>query len=676
MTAHAHPSPDVPLDCASEQLHLSGRIQAHGALVAADLRDGRITYASANTAELIGARPDQLFDSPVLDIFAPREQQRLEQAIAETGYRPSSPDLYGMRPAAAFDGKTDVMLHRVGGQVVIEIERAHEDEQANLVPVLHASQTVGEATSVSEIEAAVASAVRALTGLDRAMVYLFHDDEHGEVVAEDRLPGLVEYLGHHFPASDIPLQARRIYTRQASRFIPDADEGDVAVIASPRMAGASLDLSGAALRSVSPFHLEYMRNMRTAASVSFSMADGSRLTRLVTCTSASPRWLSRARRRSCELLVRQARLQLAAAEQISRLNEAADRQSIRTRLRAAMHSAPAVADGLTSAPAELLALCRADGAAACADGQYRAVGAAPSEEAVRRLVGEIRAAHSAGAPWATDRLEPSTAEVLGAAGCLFVALGGPEDFVVWFRRDRPQQLRWLGDPHTHYTGSIHPRKSFDTWVERVSGSGASWTDADLQAAQLLVHDVESAQLGRAQAKLAHLSLHDPLTGLPNRRHLSSVMAAMLARATPSEPVAAIFIDLDRFKEVNDAYGHDAGDCVLREAARRIAEVIRARGDVVWRPDGENPPTVRLGGDEFVVLLPGADDEGAAQVADRIRQSLLEPIAIGPDLQLTIGAAVGVALAAEPAEPRDLLRRADAAMYEDKRRRPRPAQGFE
>src|ERR1700738_4915337 len=136
-------------DCASEQLHLSGRIQAHGALVAADLQNLRITYASANTPELIGVEPNQLFDSPVIDIFPLDEQQRLEQAIEQSGHRPSSPDLYGMRLAAAFDGKVDVILHQVDGQVVIEIERSHGDEQTDLVPVLHASQAIGEATSVS-----------------------------------------------------------------------------------------------------------------------------------------------------------------------------------------------------------------------------------------------------------------------------------------------------------------------------------------------------------------------------------------------------------------------------------------------------------------------------------------------------------------------------------------------
>jgi diguanylate cyclase (GGDEF)-like protein len=659
-------------DCASEQLHLSGRIQAHGALVAADLQDRRITYASANTPELIGAEPDQLFDSPVMSIFSPDEQQRLEQAIEQTGYQPSSPDLYGMRLAAAFDGKVDVILHQVGGQIVIEIERAHGDDQADLAAVLYASQVIGQATSVPEVEAAVASAVRALTGFDRAMVYRFHEDEHGEIVADDRLPGLVRYLGHHFPANDIPPQARQIYTRKASRYIPDVDEGDVIVIASRRMAGTSLDLSRAVLRSVSPFHLEYMRNMGTGASVSFFMADGGRLTRIVSCISENPRWLSRSRRRSCELVVLQAKLQVSAAEQISRLKDAASRESIRTRLRAAMRSAPDIAEGLTSPSGDLLELCQADGAAACADGRYRSIGAAPSEDAVRRLAGEIRAARSPGAPWATDRLQQSTADSLGAAGCLFVALGAPDDFVVWFRRDRPQQLRWLGDPHAESTGLINPRKSFDTWLEQVSGSSVPWTDADLQAAQLVAYDVDSAQLSRVQAKLAHLGLYDSLTGLPNRRHLSIVMAAMRAGATPNDPVAAIFIDLDRFKEVNDKYGHEAGDCVLREVARRIAEVTRTRGDVVWRTDAGDPPAVRLGGDEFVVLLPGADAEGAALVADRIRQSLLEPIAISPDLQLTISAAIGVALAAEAEEPHHLLSRADAAMYEDKRRRPRPA----
>ena len=793
MTAGEHPATGALTECASEQLHLSGRIQAHGALIAADLHDRRITYVSANTLELTGTGPDQLFDSPAMSIFAPDEQQRLEQAIEQASYRPSSPDLYGMRLATC-EGMVDAILHQVGGQIVFEIERAHAEDRASLAEVLDASKVIGDARSVPDVEADVASAVRALTGFDRAMVYRFHDDEHGEVVAEDRLPGLVRYLGHHFPADDIPPQARQIYTRMGSRYIPDVDESDVAVIASPRMAGTSLDLSQATLRSGSPLHLEYMRNMKTAASLSFAMVEEGRLTRLVSCTSESPRWLSPARRRSCELVVLQAKLQVSAAEQISRLSNKVKREAIRVRLRAAMKSAPAVAEGLMSASGDLLELCGADGAAICADGQYRSIGATPSEDAVRRLAGLNSAIRSQGQPWATSRLPQSSADPFSVAGCLFVAPGA-SDFVFWFRLDRPHELSWLGDPRTHSTGVINPRKSFDTWLQRVRGSSAPWTDDDLQAAQLLAYDIEDARLGQAQAKakllavatnsagigmwewdivrdrltwddqmyalygleaadftgayeawvaglhpddaaaaqvaidlarsgeqefdtnfrvvwpggevhwirakgtvtrdadgqavsmlglnwditpeksmeadLAHLGLHDALTGLPNRRHLRSLMASMLAGATQTHPVSAIFIDLNHFKEINDTYGHDAGDCVLLEAAGLIAEATRSRGDLLGRADVWDPPTGRLGGDEFVAVLPGTDAKGAARVAERIRQSLLRPIEISPDVQLNISAAIGVALAAEPEEPEHLLRRADAAMYEDKRRS-RPA----
>ncbi len=667
VTSPTNPSTPPLTDCASEQLHLSGRIQARGVLVAADLRDRRITYASANTFELIGAEPDNLFDSLLIDVFADEERPRLEHAIELAGQGRRSHDLYSMRLAADVEHHVDVMLHRSSAQVVIEIERAHKNDPAVLLEVLNASRAIAEATSVAEIEAAVASAVRALTGYDRGMVYRFHRDQHGEVVAEDCRPGLVSYLGHHFPASDIPLQAREIYVRTASRYIPDVDEGDVDVIAAPRMVGTSLDLGLAGLRSVSPFHLEYMRNMNTAASVSFSMAEDGDLTRLVSCTAEKPRSISPTRRRSCELLVLLGKLHVSAAEQISRLSDAFEREAIRMRLRAAMYDGPAVAEKLAAAADDLMHLCQADGAAVYLDGQYRSVGYAPPEDTVRRLANEIRAAHTGDGPWTTEHLEQTGLGSAEAAGCLFVALGAPDDFMMWFRREWPHRLRWLGDPRAHAGGSISPRTSFDTWLETVKSTSAPWQHDDLRAAQLLRFEVGAAQLSRAQAELAHLGLYDALTGLPNRRHLISLMASMLAGATPDAPVAALFIDLNDFKDINDEYGHDAGDLVLRETARRITEATRT-SDIVGRPEAGEVPAGRLGGDEFVLLLPGAGAAGAAVVADRIRQSLLEPVEIGPDLQFPISAAIGVTLAQEPEDPEHVLRRADAAMYEDKRGR--------
>lgn len=659
----------LPLeDCARERLHLSNRIQSYGAMVAADFTDHRITYASANTTDVIGATPDQLFDQPVLSLFALDDHERFQSAIEQLYHRPSSHDLFGMRLAGPSDSAVDVILHQGGGHIIVEIQRSHTDDRASLAEVLDASQAMSEAISVPDIEVDVAHIVRALTGFDRAMVYPFHDDGHGEIVAEDCLPHLVRYLGHHFPANDIPSQAREIYLRKASRYIPDANAREAVLIASPRMTGVGLDLSNVSLRSVSPFHLEYMRNMGTAASVSFAMGNAGRLTRLVSCTSENPARLSPATLRSCELVVQQAKLQISAAERISALHEAVEREAIQARLRASMAQAPSVVDGLTANPDDLIGLCDADGVAILIDGQYGSVGVAPTEGAVRQLVDNIRAAESLDKPFATDRLLPSPATSQGAAGCLIVA-PGPDDFVAWFRQDLPQQLRWLGNPHAHSAGIINPRTSFDTWLQEISGFSAPWTESNITAAQLIAYEVDSAKLIRAQAELAHQALHDPLTGLPNRRHLTNLLTTMVERATPSVPVAILFIDLNRFKDINDEYGHDVGDFVLCEAARRIADVIRA-SDVVGRAQSDQLPAGRIGGDEFVVLLAGATADGAARVTERIHQSLCEPMTPRKDLHVTIGAAIGVAVASGPEEPERLLKRADVAMYEHKRQDPR------
>jgi len=134
MTGQVDPSAQALTDCESEQLHLSGRIQAHGALVAADLQDRRITYASANTSELIGAEPDQLFDSPVLSIFSPMNSSGLSRRSSRLATAFVARSVWNAL-AAGFDGKVDVILHQSVGRSSSR-SRGARDDQANLVPVL------------------------------------------------------------------------------------------------------------------------------------------------------------------------------------------------------------------------------------------------------------------------------------------------------------------------------------------------------------------------------------------------------------------------------------------------------------------------------------------------------------------------------------------------------------
>ncbi|MGK5678408.1 diguanylate cyclase domain-containing protein [Actinoplanes sp. URMC 104] len=163
-----------------------------------------------------------------------------------------------------------------------------------------------------------------------------------------------------------------------------------------------------------------------------------------------------------------------------------------------------------------------------------------------------------------------------------------------------------------------------------------------------------------QERLAHEAQHDPLTGLPNRRRMQDELDASLSE----EPVAVLFVDLDGFKPVNDAYGHEAGDELLRQVAERLSGCVRER-DVL----------ARVGGDEFVVLMPGvlSPADGDAMSA-RIRHALERPFAIG-GAEVRIGASVGVHLAAGASDPDEALRAADHAMYAVKRsRHPQPPAG--
>lgn len=174
----------------------------------------------------------------------------------------------------------------------------------------------------------------------------------------------------------------------------------------------------------------------------------------------------------------------------------------------------------------------------------------------------------------------------------------------------------------------------------------------------VLHDVTERKT--LELRLAHQALHDPLTDLPNRRLFMDRLQQALSRRSGSS-VAVLFLDIDDFKNINDRFGHEAGDSLLVEVAGRIQTSLRPEDTVA-----------RLGGEEFVVLLESVDREGASRIARRISEGLQ------PRFQLKRGEAavevtevtmsVGISLG-KPGEatPENLLREADSAMYKAKRK---------
>jgi diguanylate cyclase (GGDEF)-like protein len=264
---------------------------------------------------------------------------------------------------------------------------------------------------------------------------------------------------------------------------------------------------------------------------------------------------------------------------------------------------------------------------------------------------------------------PELSELLPAfAGVFVLPYGNAGDCLIWFRREMLRTVDWLGAQSAdNRVTALSPRTSFDSWRQMVTDRCAPWEEMQVAEAAELARDIDQVLLRLAEAQMAHMALHDALTGLPNRRLLVERISTALDRADRhGGEVAILFCDLDDFKRVNDTAGHAAGDAVLVEVAARLNSVLRA-GDSV----------ARVGGDEFVIVLEPVGDGGltpsgaggqrepATAIAERVKAELSRPIHY-QDREHIISVSVGITFAESGGSADDSLRDADVAMYRAKR----------
>ncbi len=643
--------------CVQEPIHIPGTVQPHGALLTVDPDTLEILQASDNTGRLLGAEPGDLLGCR-LDLL-PEDHVlaglRAALSRAEAGA--------GNPLALTVGGQNfDVAIHRSDGLIVAEFEPSGMASDSELLPALHdALQRLSLTMTVGELRAAAARELARLTGFDRVMVYHFHHDGHGEVVAEECAPGMQPYLGLHYPASDIPAQARRLYLTQASRMILATDEPAARVLptANP-LTGAPLDLSRAQLRSVSPHHVQFMRNMGQAATLSLSLVHDGDLVGMITCAHRRPQSLPHLLRRGCEVLAQHVTLQLGAMVETQRLRHHLKSRQVRSRLVQEMIDAETVGAGLVAGEVTLLDLVAADGASVCLGQRVTSVGLTPTTSRMAAVVQQMYETPGAASPLTSEALSddrPDLAELLpGVAGLVVVPLGRVGDYLAWFRQEVVQSVDWLGDQSSGNRATpLSPRNSFEVWAQEVRGRSLPWNQVEVEEATELRHDVDSVLLHRAEAQLAHLGMHDALTGLANRRLLTDRLRHALDRHARGVPVCLLFIDLDHFKVVNDSYGHDVGDALIVRAAGLITRACRASDTVA-----------RLGGDEFTVLCEDTTVAAAEVLAARIVEAFEERLDIDGH-ELRISASMGLTVARGHTRPADLLREADSAMYLAKER---------
>ena len=479
-------------NCAREPIHIPGAIQPHGVLMVLREPDLQILQVSENSGALLGVHPGALLGTSLHALIGEAQATELRRVL-DGDLQAANPLRLTTHPDTE-SHHWDGILHRTAAGLVLELEPATAEDPRSVSVFVRVRQSLArlqEARTLPALCDAMAEEVRRVTGLDRVTVYHFDAEWNGEVIAEARDPEIDSFLGLHFPATDIPQQARELYRRNWLRLIANVDYRPAAILPplSPVTDGP-LDMSGSVLRSVSPVHLEYLRNMRVGASMSISLLREGGLWGLIACHHATPRHVPYEVRIACEFLGQAFSVQLGAVAEDEDRVRSVQITAAGAALLDRMASAEDWVRVLSDEQSGLLELVGAGGAAIRWGGEWVRVGNTPEPAQLSTLAGRLGTLP--GEVVHTDRLPelfPDLSTLTNrASGVLAVALrpqGG--DYLIWFRPEVVQTVNWAGNPEKAVQGDgdggqLHPRASFEAWRETVRGRSLPWQPAETRAA--------------------------------------------------------------------------------------------------------------------------------------------------------------------------------------------------
>lgn len=470
-------------NCDLEPIHIPGSIQPFGVMLIARPESGEIVgYAGVanvsnallgqHLADVIGLAGEEIV--PLL----PRAGLRVLGDVTFAG------TLY------------DAIAYLSGQHVVIELTEKMGQAYLNasfLAQLDTLENKLERSTTLGELSQEAARIFQDLTGYSRVMIYRFIDDDAGVVLGESILDASPSFMHHHFPATDIPRQARALYVRNKVRVIADVHY-QPAPIVSASSDLKSLDLSDSTLRSVSPVHIQYLKNMGVAASASMSIVMDGVLWGLVACHHHEPRPLSLNTRLAAQTM----------ATSLARLVQSREENELyRERVRLRSHEDSVLGrlgdnagldEFFANSGMELTRLLQADGFAAVQGGEVFRAGHCPAEKDIKAVADHVRISALA-RPVATRNLsadfKPAEAFRDIASGLLAVTMSTEvPTILMWFRAEQLQTVKWAGNPHkdvAHSPGAVlTPRASFEEWSEKVSGRSRDWTHAEVESASRIV----------------------------------------------------------------------------------------------------------------------------------------------------------------------------------------------
>lgn len=492
-------------ECEREAIHLPGAIQQHGFLLVGDAEFGVVQIASENVERFLGL-PLRLVLGTRFETLLGRE---LLAAMEAMRHAPSFEHQGLVTYLGSFRLNNDffsVTTHCSGSNRILEFElqdRLVGSEMMNGV-ITNFVGTLGRLRTQQELCDALTQQIAVLTGYDRVLLYCFDDDGHGTVLSEVNAGRLPSYHNLRFPASDIPQQARDLYVLNTVRIIPNAVYTPSRLEGRAGQDGPGLDLSLSILRSVSPVHLEYMRNMGTQSSMSISLVSEGRLWGLISGHHAEPKLVPYLVRSACDMLTKMASTQLTSFHTAARLQEMVGFHAVQRNILTELAAEQNFLDGLTRQMPELLKVTNADGVALVMEDHLVRHGEVPPDEALRKLAAWLDGLNGLDV-WVSSHLAeslPWTEAIAGeASGLLAIRISAVQPrYLLWFRPEIVKTVHWAGEPEKVIEAdqTLHPRRSFVEWKETVRGRSLLWSTVEIESARDFRSALTTISLRRAE----------------------------------------------------------------------------------------------------------------------------------------------------------------------------------
>ena len=489
-TPDTHNTVDLT-NCDREPIHILGAIQPIGFLIAVTT-DWIVARVSENISEFIGRTASEMIGQPLAEFLPARALHDLRNRVGLLRGANSVERLFACEFVK--DTLFDAAVHISGANIVIEAEVGDEVPKDTTGTVRSMMARLDQTTDFSAFYREGARQVRALLGYDRVMVYKFDSDGSGEVVGEACKSGIGSFKGLHYPATDIPQQARALYRRNLLRIITDVNATPVKITPQLDEIGRPLDLSLSMLRSVSPIHIEYLKNMGVGASLSISIIVDDELWGLFACHHYSPRIPSFQMRSVSELFAQMFAMRLESRERRAIVEYERKARDISDQLLGAVASDETLLKDPDWLADILTHTIPADGVGVWINGSYAFSGTTPSTDLFRRIVRALNGT-AAGKVFSTDQISSLVKvgddEASVVAGLLAIPISrSPRDYVVLFRSEMIRSVRWAGDPHkpVEYGPNgprLTPRESFAEWKELVEGRSKPFTVSELRVAETL-----------------------------------------------------------------------------------------------------------------------------------------------------------------------------------------------